>query len=96
MFHLKMDLRHTDHHSLVKALIEEYSVGISGNKILKGSRVLKVADTIEAMVTERPYRSSWSLKKALVEITVNKGIIYDADVVDACLRVFNERGFQFK
>ncbi|MCF6149672.1 MAG: HD domain-containing protein [Candidatus Kuenenia sp.] len=71
-----------------------YPSGISGDKILKEARVLKVADTVEAMVSERPHRPSWSLKKALLEITVNKGIIYDADVVDACFRVFNERGFQ--
>lgn len=37
-----------------------------------------------------------SQNAALEEIDNNKGILYDADAVDACLRLFREKGFQFE
>jgi len=50
---------------------------------------------VEAMSSHRPYRPALGIGKALEEISRNKGIKYDADVVDACLRVF-EKGFEFE
>jgi HD-GYP domain-containing protein (c-di-GMP phosphodiesterase class II) len=57
---------------------------------------LAVADIVEAIATHRPYRPARGLGDALEEILHNKGIFYDPDVVDACLRVFYEKGFTFK
>jgi HD-GYP domain-containing protein (c-di-GMP phosphodiesterase class II) len=48
------------------------------------------------MASHRPYRPGLGLDAALEEIEKNKGIIYDADVVDACLKLFREKGYQFK
>jgi HD-GYP domain-containing protein (c-di-GMP phosphodiesterase class II) len=57
---------------------------------------MAVADVVEAMASHRPYRPGLGLEAALEEIERNKGIIYDADVVDACLRLFQEKGYQLK
>jgi PAS domain S-box-containing protein/putative nucleotidyltransferase with HDIG domain len=68
--------------------------GLSGDSILKEARVLVVADVIEAMASHRPYRPALPLKTALEEISSHRGTLYDADVVDVCLRLFLEKGFR--
>lgn len=60
------------------------------------ARILAVADVVEAMASHRPYRSALGIDKALEEISANRGILYDAEVVDACLRLFKERHFNFE
>jgi PAS domain S-box-containing protein/putative nucleotidyltransferase with HDIG domain len=69
-----------------------YPQGLSGDSILKETRVLTVADIVEAMASHRPYRPALPLKMALEEISSHRGTRYDADVVDACLRLFLENG----
>jgi PAS domain S-box-containing protein/putative nucleotidyltransferase with HDIG domain len=69
-----------------------YPQGLSGDSILKEARVLTVADIVEAMASYRPYRPALPLKTALEEISSHRGTLYDADVVDACLRLFLEKG----
>jgi PAS domain S-box-containing protein/putative nucleotidyltransferase with HDIG domain len=70
-----------------------YPQGLSGDSILKEARVLTVADIVEAMASHRPYRPALPLKVALEEIGSHGGTLYDADVVDACLRLFLKKGF---
>jgi len=72
-----------------------YPQGLSGEEILLESRILCVADVVETMETHRPYRSSLGREAALEEISRNRGVLYDSEVVDACLRLFQERGFQY-
>ena len=72
-----------------------YPMGLKGEGILLESRILAVADVVEAMASHRPYRPALGLDKALEEITGNKGKLYDEDVVNACLRVF-DRGYNFQ
>jgi HD-GYP domain-containing protein (c-di-GMP phosphodiesterase class II) len=48
------------------------------------------------MTSERPYRPALGIDVALDEITQNKGILYDPEVVDICLRLFKEKGFKFE
>ncbi len=72
-----------------------YPQHLSGNNILLESRILSVADVVEAMSNHRPYRPAWGLNKALDEIRKNKGILYDPDVVDTCLAIFKNEKFQF-
>jgi len=43
----------------------------------------------------RSYRDALGIAKALQDISWNKGALYDADVVDACLRLFTQKGFRF-
>ena len=70
-----------------------YPWGLSGEGILKEASVLTVADIVEAMASHRPYRPALPLKVALEEISSHRGTLYDADVVDACLRLFLKKGF---
>jgi PAS domain S-box-containing protein len=72
-----------------------YPQGLKGDAILLEARILAVADVVETMVSKRSYRPPVSLAAALKEILANKGILYDADVADACLRVFKQRKFRF-
>jgi PAS domain S-box-containing protein/putative nucleotidyltransferase with HDIG domain len=71
-----------------------YPRGLTGGSILIESRVIAIADVVEAMASHRPYRPALGIEQSLGEIRKNRGILYDPDVVDACIRVFVERGFQ--
>ncbi len=73
-----------------------YPKGLSGDDIILGARIVAVADVVESIVSLRIYRPALSIHKALEEISKNKGILYDPEGVDACLRLFNEKGFKFK
>jgi len=48
------------------------------------------------MSSHRPYRPALGIEKALEEITQNKGILYDPEVVDACFKLFKEKDFKFE
>jgi putative nucleotidyltransferase with HDIG domain len=72
-----------------------YPSGLSGGAILIEARILAVADVVEAMDSHRPYRPALGIDKALEEINRNKGTLYDADAVDACVRLFQEKSFKF-
>ncbi len=70
-----------------------YPRKLKGDEILIEARIMAVADTVEAMASHRPYRPSLGIEFALEEIEKNKGIIYDAVVADACLKLFREKGY---
>ena len=72
-----------------------YPRGLKGDEILMEARILSVSDTVEAMVSDRPYRPAQGVKTALAEIEKNKGIFYDADVAETCLKLFREKRFSF-
>ena len=65
-----------------------YPQGLKGNDILLEARILGVADTAEAMSSHRPYRPAQGRDAARHELDINRGILYDGDVVDAFLTVF--------
>lgn len=72
-----------------------YPGGLAGDDISIEARIIGVADVVETMASHRPYRPSKGIDKALEEITQNSGTLYDADVVAACLKIFNEQNFEF-
>jgi putative nucleotidyltransferase with HDIG domain len=72
-----------------------YPQGLKGKKIILEARIISVADVVEAMSSHRPYRAGLGLGAALEEITSKRGIHFDPDVVDACLRLFKEHGYKF-
>ncbi|MEK7369608.1 MAG: HD domain-containing phosphohydrolase, partial [Planctomycetota bacterium] len=72
-----------------------YPAGLKGDEIITEARILAVADVVEAMASHRPYRPALGIDKALEEISKSKGILYDANVVDVCVRLFREKGFKF-
>ena len=71
-----------------------YPQGLQGDAISLGGRLLAVADTVEAMATHRPYRFSQGLEAALATIEAGRGSLYDPAAVDACLRLFRQKGYQ--
>jgi len=73
-----------------------YPRNLKGDEILMEARIMAVADVVEAMASHRPYRPTLGIDAALKEIEDNRGILYDVDVVDICLRLFREKGFQLK
>ncbi|MDD4091927.1 MAG: PAS domain S-box protein, partial [Smithellaceae bacterium] len=72
-----------------------YPNGLKGAQLLPESRILSVADVVEAMASHRPYRPGLGIEAALDEIEANRGILYDPLVVDACLKLFREKGYRF-
>jgi PAS domain S-box-containing protein len=73
-----------------------YPQGVKIGEILFESRIVSVADVVEAMASHRPYRPALGIDTAFEEIEKNKGIFYDAVVVDACVRLFREKGFKLE
>ena len=71
-----------------------YPQGLKADEIILEARILAVADVVEAMSSHRPYRPGLGLDAALEEIRGNRGILYDANAVDACIRLFRERQYK--
>jgi len=73
-----------------------YPNNSKGDEIFLEARILGVADVVEAMSSHRPYRPALGIDKALGEISQNKGILYDPEVVDTCLKLFKRKEFKFE
>ena len=72
-----------------------YPNHLKGDNIILEARILCVADTVEAMSHNRPYRTSLGIVAALQEIENGKNTRYDPLVVDACLKLFRVDGYEF-
>jgi putative nucleotidyltransferase with HDIG domain len=72
-----------------------YPAGLSQDQILIEAKILAVADVVEAIASHRPYRAALGITHALNEISKNSGFLFDSSVVEACLKLFKEKGFQF-
>jgi HD-GYP domain-containing protein (c-di-GMP phosphodiesterase class II) len=70
-----------------------YPFGVRGESLLLESRILAVADVVEAMASHRPYRPALGIEAALSEISSHRGVTLDEQVVDACLRIFHVHGY---
>jgi PAS domain S-box-containing protein len=73
-----------------------YPRNLKGDEILMEARIMAVADVVESMASHRPYRPSLGIDVALEEIEKNRGSLYDDAVVDACLKLFREKGYQLQ
>lgn len=73
-----------------------YPNRLPGDQILLEARIIGIADVVESMASHRPYRLPLGIANALNEIETNKGILYDEAIVDACLRLFQEKGFKLE
>lgn len=71
-----------------------YPRGLKGNQILPEARILAVADVLESMASHRPYRPALSMEFTLNELSKDRGVLYAPDVVDALLRLVNDKGYQ--
>jgi putative two-component system response regulator len=72
-----------------------YPLGLKENEIIFEAKILSVADVVEAMASHRPYRASKGIGFALNEISKQRGITYDPQVVDVCLHLFNNKDYKF-
>ncbi|MDD5272679.1 MAG: HD domain-containing protein, partial [Methylovulum sp.] len=72
-----------------------YPQGLKDGQILLEAKIIAVADVVDAMSSHRPYRPALGVEAALDEIRRGQGPVYDTVVVDACLRLFTEKGFLF-
>ena len=73
-----------------------YPRGLKGDEILLEAKIICVADVVEAMSSHRPYRPALGIDAALEEISKNRGILYDPEIANICLRLFKEKGFKFE
>jgi HD-GYP domain-containing protein (c-di-GMP phosphodiesterase class II) len=73
-----------------------YPRQLKGDEILLEARILAVADVVESMVSFRPYRPEMDLNEAIEELRSHRGTLYDARVVDICIALITEKGFDFK
>jgi HD-GYP domain-containing protein (c-di-GMP phosphodiesterase class II) len=89
-----VDLIVLQHHE--KMDCSGYPQGLAGEEILLEARILCVADVVESIESHRPYRPGLGIDTALEEISKNRGTLFDEDVVDACLRLFKEKNFQYQ
>ncbi len=69
-----------------------YPGGLTGTEITIEAKIVSVADVVEAIASHRPYRPARGLDKAIDEINVNKGILYDPHSVDVCTNLLQSDG----
>jgi len=68
-----------------------YPQGLTADDILPEAKVLAVADIVEAMTSNRPYRQGLNLEVVLAEIESQAGTLLDAEAVRACAKLFREK-----
>jgi PAS domain S-box-containing protein len=71
-----------------------YPRGLKGDAIYPETRVLIIADVLEAMTSHRPYRPALDLVSAVEEIKRGRNTLYDPHVVDAAMRLIEANGFK--
>lgn len=72
-----------------------YPFGLKGNEIMLESKILTVADIVEAMASHRPYRPAFGVEIALNEIRKMRGTKLDPKAVDICISLFEKNNYQF-
>ena len=72
-----------------------YPARLRGDRIPLPSRIILVADTVEAMSSDRPYRKGRSLSAVVQELRKYSGSQFDPNCVDACLRLIEREGEAF-
>ena len=73
-----------------------YPRGLKGDDILLEARIVMVADVVDAMSEFRPYRPALGILPALQEIMKQRGILFDEQVVNTCLKLFLEKNYEIR
>ena len=72
-----------------------YPLGLTAKDIIIEAKILAVADVVEAMSFDRPYRKAVGIDEILKELEKNKNVLYDTMVVDACVNLFKKKKFKW-
>jgi putative nucleotidyltransferase with HDIG domain len=72
-----------------------YPQGLPGEQIRLESKILAVADVVQAMVSKRSYHTPVSVEKAIEELEANKGKLYDSDVVNTYVSLVKRENVKF-
>jgi putative nucleotidyltransferase with HDIG domain len=83
------------HHEWYDGSSRGYPDRLRGDQIPLPSRIILVADTIEAMTSDRPYRQALPLDIVFTELTKYAGSQFDPLVVDAAVRLLSDEGQAF-
>lgn len=70
-----------------------YPKGLCGDQIRIESRIVAVADSADSMLADRPYRNRMPLVRVCAELNKGSGTLFDAEVVDACVRILGQPGY---
>lgn len=71
-----------------------YPNNLTKEKIIFEARIIAVADVVEAMLSQRPYRKAKTINQVIAELKEQRGILFDEKVVDACVQLFKEKNFK--
>ncbi len=72
-----------------------YPSNLKGEQIVPEARLIAVADVVESISANRPYRPALGIDAGLAEIKRGRGTAYDPVFVDACIKVFQQDNFQW-
>lgn len=72
-----------------------YPLGLKGDEVSRGAQLIGMADMLDAMTRNRPYQPAQTLDQALQVLLVSGGVLFDADLVQACAHLFMEDGYRF-
>ena len=72
-----------------------YPRRLVNQQILLEAKIIRIADSMEAMLSHRPFRRAHDKEFAMAELKKFSGKYYDPEVVNACIKLFNERDFSF-
>lgn len=67
-----------------------YPDGLKGNDIPLGARIIAIADSIDAMISDRPYRKGLDISACKEEIQKNMGIMYDSAIAELVIKHWDE------
>jgi putative nucleotidyltransferase with HDIG domain len=71
-----------------------YPYGLKSKDIKIEAKIIAVADAMEAMISNRPYRPALSIDKAIKEIIDGKGKFYDPKIADVCIKLISKKSFR--
>jgi putative nucleotidyltransferase with HDIG domain len=97
-------LQHIEFEGPVKTLIAQhheringsgYPKGLQGHAVLRGAQLIGMADMLDAMTRDRPYQPAQTMDQALQALMVSSGVLFDDDLVHACVALFVQDGYRF-
>ena len=90
-FHLAKEIARCHHENFDGT---GYPDGLKGEAIPISARIVRLADTYDALVNKRCYKSAWSDQQAYNQVVNHSGTYFDPMVVEAFKRLFERESFR--